>query len=313
MAKSLKKIPKTFISFLIISFFIWLLITFSKEYTTTITYTVNYKDIAQDKLLQETPLKEIDISIKATGFKIIRSKIRNKIIDLDASKLERKNTSRFYLLPKNQIQKIQNQLLSGIVINEIIQDTIYLNLGVLASKKVVLKPNLDINYHIGYDLLDKIIVSPDSVIISGPEEQIRNINHVDLSKLSLNNVKSDFTKEVTIEKSEELKRFKYNFSKATILGKVDKFTEGTLEIPFTVNNLPQNINLTTLNKDVEVVFVVALSNFAKVSESSFDVECDYEIAQKNNLGYLIPEVTKKPNYIKSFKIVPNKIDFLIQK
>lgn len=313
MAKSLKKIPKTFISFLIISFFIWLLITFSKEYTTTITYTVNYKNIAQDKLLQETPLKEIDISIKATGFKIIRSKIRNKIIDLDASKLERKNTSRFYLLPKNQIQKIQNQLLSGIVVNEIIQDTIYLNLGVLASKKVVLKPNLDINYHIGYDLLDKIIVSPDSVIISGPEEQIRNINHVDLSKLSLNNVKSDFTKEVTIEKSEELKRFKYNVSKATILGKVDKFTEGTLEIPFTVNNLPQNINLTTLNKDVEVVFVVALSNFAKVSESSFDVECDYEIAQKNNLGYLIPEVTKKPNYIKSFKIVPNKIDFLIQK
>ena len=64
---------------------------------------------------------------------------------------------------------------------------------------------------------------------------------------------------------------------------------------------------------MEVVFVVALSNFAKVSEASFTVECDFEISAKNNLSYLIPKVITQPDFIKSLKIVPLKIDFLIQK
>ena len=90
--KTSKKIPKTFISFLVASFLIWLLITFSKEYTTVITYPVAYNNIPQNKLLQEAPIKQVDLTIKASGFKIIRSKFKNKKIQLEASTLHRKKT-----------------------------------------------------------------------------------------------------------------------------------------------------------------------------------------------------------------------------
>lgn len=292
---------------------IWLLITFSKEYTTIITYPVNYKNIAQDKLLQESPIKEIDISIKASGFKILRAKLKSEIINLDASSLQRKKNSKFYFLPKNQIIKIKRQLLSGVELLEIIQDTIYLNLGILSSKKVALKPNLDINYHIGYDLLDEIIVIPDSIIISGPKSKIENINYLNLNKLTLKDVKANFNKEIAIVKPETLNNLKLNKTKANISGKVDKFTEGKMQIPYITKNLPEKVKLTMLTENVEVVFVVALSNFAKVSENSFKVECDFLMSKKNNLGYLIPKVTSKPNFVKSVKITPSKIDFLIQK
>ena len=36
-------------------------------------------------------------------------------------------------------------------------------------------------------------------------------------------------------------------------------------------------------------------------------------SEKNNLGYLIPKIITKPDFIKSVKIIPTKIDFLIQK
>ena len=84
-------------------------------------------------------------------------------------------------------------------------------------------------------------------------------------------------------------------------------------MPFNIKNLSKNTNLTTLIKTVEINFVVALSNFAKVSEASFKVDCDYGFSSKNNLGYLIPKVVTKPEFIKSFKINPTRIDFLIQK
>ncbi|UAM98949.1 YbbR-like domain-containing protein [Polaribacter litorisediminis] len=308
-----KKIPKTFISFLIISFLIWFLITFSKEYVTVVTYPVSYENIPQNKLLQETPISAIDISIKASGFKILRTKFKNKVIQLEASELQKKKAENFYLLPRNQTNKIQKQLLSGVVLQEIIQDTIYLNLGVLSSKKVAIKPNLEINFHIGYDLLDEISVKPDSIVISGPEAKLQKINYLNLKKLSLKDVKTDFSKQVAIINPEAQNSLHINKLKVTIAGKVDKFTEGVLQIPFTIKNLPENTSLTILTEKVEIVYIVALSNFAKVSEASFKVECDFAISEKNNLGYLIPKVIAKPNFIKSFKIVPAKIDFLIQK
>ena len=50
-----------------------------------------------------------------------------------------------------------------------------------------------------------------------------------------------------------------------------------------------------------------------VSESSFLVECDFEVSEKNNLTYLIPKIISQPDFIKSVKIIPKEIDFLIQK
>jgi hypothetical protein len=309
--KTSRKISKTFISFLVASFLIWLLITFSKEYTTVITYAVIYKNIPQNKLLQEAPINKIDITVKASGFKILRSNFKNKKIQLEASNLQRKEHSKFYFLTKNQVMKIQKQLLFGVELKEIEQDTIYLNLGLLTSKKVALKPNLDINYHIGYDLLNEIKISPDSIVISGPEAQVEKTNYLDLSELKLDDVKSDFSEEVTILKLNN--NFKISDLKAVISGSVDKFTEGKLQVSFTTKNLPKDINLTILSEKVEIVFVVALSNFSKISEASFKVECDYLISKKNNLGYLIPKVILAPDFIKSIKIIPKKIDFLIQK
>jgi hypothetical protein len=309
--KTSRKISKTFISFLVASFLIWLLITFSKEYTTVITYAVIYKNIPQNKLLQEAPVNKIDITVKASGFKILRSNFKNKKIQLEASDLQRKEHSKFYFLTKNQVKKIQQQLLFGVELKEIEQDTIYLNLGLLTSKKVALKPNLYINYHIGYDLLNEIKISPDSIVISGPEAQVEKTNYLDLSELKLDDVKSDFSEEVTILKLNN--NFKISDLKAVISGSVDKFTEGKLQVSFTTKNLPKDINLTILSEKVEIVFVVALSNFSKISEASFKVECDYLISEKNNLGYLIPKVILAPDFIKSIKIIPKKIDFLIQK
>jgi hypothetical protein len=309
--KNSRKISKTFISFLVASFFIWLLITFSKEYTTVITYAVIYKNIPQNKLLQEAPINKIDITVKASGFKILRSNFKNKKIQLEASNLHRKEYSKFYFLTKNQETKIQKQLLFGVELKEVLQDTIYLDLGLLTSKKVALKPNLEINYHIGYDLLNEIKISPDSIVISGPEAQVEKTNYLDLSELKLDDVKSDFSEEVTILKLNN--NFKISDLKTVISGSVDKFTEGKLQVSFTTKNLPKDIKLTTLSEKIEIVFVVALSNFSKISETSFKVECDYLISKNNNLGYLIPKVILAPDFIKSIKIIPKKIDFLIQK
>lgn len=311
--KENKKISKSFIGFLIASVLIWLLITLSKEYTTTLTFPVEYINISQDKLLQKEPTKEIDVIVKSSGFNIIKSRFGNKTLAFNAKNLNRKSSSKYYILTSNQFNTIQKQLRSGVQLQKFELDTIYLDIGSLISKKVALKPNLEINYHVGYDILETVSMKPDSILISGPEAQIENIKTINLELLKLDDVKSDFSEKVKIIFPKNSSNIKVNSNITTISGKVEKFTEGSFQITFKVINLPEGLELTTLNKTVEVIFVVGLSNFDKIDKNFFEVVCDYNISKENNLSYLIPKVTTKSSFIKSFKVIPNKIDFLIQK
>jgi hypothetical protein len=310
--KPKKKIPKTFVSFLLASVLIWLLITLSKEYTTTIKFPIAYGKISQNKLLLATQTTALEIVVNTNGFNILTTRFNPKSILINANALVRKKGTTYYLLLKSEKQRIKKQLPSGVVLQEIIKDTLFVELGSLVTKKLPLKPNIQIKYHIGYDLSGGINVKPDSILVSGPESYISKIKNIALAPLVLEDVKADFTRKVAIKKVKGNENLKFNILEIIVSGKIEKFTEGTLEIPFKIINVPVGVTINTLNKKIQIKYIVGLSFFHKIDENSFQIECDYATTLKNNLGYLIPKVLHKPSEIKSFKIIPNEINFLIQ-
>ena len=309
--KTSQTISKSFLGFLLASFLIWVLITFSKEYKTVIIYEVNFINIPQKNILLETTPQKIALYVNGSGFRLFWSQLFDETINLDVSKFTQQSKGNTYILPKNQLSTIQEQVMSGVTIESILKDTLYVKMGFLNSKKVPLKPNLNINYQVGYKLLGNVTISPDSVVISGAEKQLKKIEFLELESLKLSNVKTDFSTNVAIVKPS--KNIKLTTSKAVISAKVDKFTEGNLQVPFKIVNLPSDIKITTLSETVLVTFVVALSQFSRVSETSFVIECDYEMSTKNELGYLIPKIVLKPDFVENIKVIPTKIDYLIQK
>jgi hypothetical protein len=307
-----KKISKTFLSFLLAAIFMWLLITLSKEYTITISFPIKYTKIAQNKLLQATPVKALEIVVKTNGFSIFRTRFNTKEITINANALLKKTGTKYYLLVKNQKQRIQKQLPSGVVLEQILKDTLFLDLGRLVTRKLPLKPNVKISYHVGYDLSEEITVSPDSILVSGPESYMSELKSLALLPLVLEDVMANFTKKVAIKMPEGIKNLKLDTKEIIVSGKVEKFTEGTLELSYTVINKPKDVTINTLTKKIQITFIIGLSRFNKINENSFQIECDYSISESNNLGYLIPKLVHKPSEIKSYKITPNEIDFLIQ-
>ena len=311
--KTTQTISKSFFGFLVASFTIWVLITFSKEYNTVISYEVNFINVPQKNILLETTPQRLDCYVNGSGFRLFWSQLFDQKINLDVSKFAQKSPTKTYILPKNQLSTIKQQLMSGVVIETILKDTLYIKMGFLHAKKVPLKPNLNINYQVGYNLFGEVKVTPDSVVISGDENQLKSIHFLELESLKLTNVNANFSKSVAILKHSKINTVKLTSSKAVISAEVDKFTEGSLKVPFKIVNLPSEIKITTLSETVLVTFVVALSQFSRVSEASFVIECDYEMATKNDLGYLIPKIVLKPDFVENIKIIPTKIDFLIQK
>ncbi len=311
--KTSRTISKSFIGFLGASFLIWVLITFSREYKTEIPFEVNFINVPQKNILLETAPKNISLYVKGSGFRLLWSQLFDKKINIDVSKFAQKAESVVYILPKNQLRSIQQQLISGVEIESILKDTMFVNMGFLFSKKVALKPNLNLNFQVGYNLLGDVKVTPDSIIISGDENQLKNINFLETESLQMKNINANFSNKVTILKPNKIQNIKLSASKTKIYAKVDKFTEGKLEISFKIQNVPSNVKLTTLSETVIVTFVVGLTNFSKVSTASFLIECDYQMSAKNELNYLIPTLMLQPDFVKNVKIIPSKIDFLIQK
>ena len=289
-----------------------MLITLSKEYITTISFPVEYGKISQNKLLLANQTKEIEIVVKTNGFKILRTRFNTKSFLINVNTLIRKKGTTYYLLLKSKKQSIKRQLPSGVSLQEIIKDTLFVELGSLVTKKLAVKSNLKISYHIGYDLSEKISLKPDSILVSGPENYISKIKDIELLPIVFEDLKVDFVKKVAIQVPEGVKNLKFNIKEVTVSGKIEKFTEGILNVPFKIINVPKGITINTLDKKIQVSYIVGLSNFNKIDENSFQIECDYKMSASNSLGYLIPKVVRKSSEVKSYKLTPNKINFLIQ-
>jgi len=310
--KPKKKIPKTFISFLLASILIWLLITLSKEYITTINFPIEYGEISQNKLLLANQTKALEVVVKTNGFKILKTRFNTKSLLINVNTLISKKGTTYYLLLKSKKQSIKRQLPSGVSLQEIIKDTLFVELGSLVTKKIAVKSNLKISYHIGYDLSEQISLKPDSILVSGPENYISKIKNIELVPIVFEDIKADFVRKVAIKVPEGVKDLKFNIKEVIVSGKIEKFTEGILNVPFKIINVPAGIIINTLNKKVQVTYIVGLSSFNKIDENSFQIECDYAMSASNRLGYLIPKVVLKSSEIKSYKLIPNEINFLIQ-
>ncbi|MFY0631356.1 MAG: hypothetical protein JXR05_13300 [Flavobacteriaceae bacterium] len=304
---------KKFTLFILASVFIWFLTKLSKEYDATISYNVAYTDLPTDKLLQEEPVKKIDIHIKTTGFKLISATLFPPKIEINTSKLNAKTATDYYVLVSQQKLAIQRQMRTGVEIDHFISDSINFSLGLLKNKKIPVRVNSNLSYDLGYDMDGTLKITPDSIFISGPESVLDTINYVQTSDLVKNEVHEPIDEELAIKDFSAESNVKLDRNKVIVTANVEKYTEGTIELPFRLINLPEGVSINTYPSLVKVTYRVALSNFNKINETSFVLECDYKMSLENNLTYLVPKLIKKSSLVKNTTIAPTKIDFTTEK
>jgi hypothetical protein len=285
-----------------------LLINLSKEYTTQINFDLVYTNLPIKKTIIKTPIKNIPLLVKGSGFNLISTSLSSNSIVLDLEKINKKRNTEYYFLTKKLHSEIQEQLKSGIKLTEIQTDTIPLKIGTLSSKKVPLKADLNITFQLGHDLSKPITIKPDSILISGEESLLKKIPFLKLEKVNLNNISENSKIKIAILKPDNIKT---NITTAEIDIAVDKFTEGEIEVPVLVKNAPKGLNI--YPKKVKVIYKIGLKNFNKINENSFKIECDYNQDKNGEVSYLIPKFKKSPDIITLIRIVPEKIDFLIHK
>lgn len=313
MMATKSSLPKNFFLFVVLAFVLWMLAKFSKEYEATILFNVQYVDLPKNKILQNTPPENIPIHIKGTGFKLISAKLFSSKIKLSANNLIPGKKGNQYILLNQQELDIEKQLNSGLSIDYFVQDSVFFDLGTLATKRVPIQIDADIKFMPGFDFVEGLRATPDSLEISGPNGVLDTIKVIRTGRIVMSEINAPINEKMVLLLPSSSVKIMDNIEEVQVYGAVDKYTEGTMEVPYQIDNLPEGLVINAFPKMVKLSFKVGLSNFNKVSANSFVVKCDYSFSSKNELSYLIPKLEMKSDLVKNVKITPNKIDFLIQK
>ena len=303
---------KVFLFFLVLTSIIWMLIALSKNYTSTAVFKVEYENLPLDKLVQNKPVSEVELSINAPGFTLLNYKIRSHKIAFNLNGLiNQKETS--FLLPNAQLSYLNKQVSNETKVVDVLLDTIFFDLGRNISKKVVVRPKVDVKFKLGYNFIEDLKITPDSIVITGPEKQIDSINEIFTMPLKLTDVYQTIEADLKLALPTKKSNLKTSNTSVRVLGSVDKFTEGIFKIPVRFINEPEGVAINPFPKEIEIIYRVGLSHFSKINKNSVSVVFDYNQYKNDTLiQYLSPVIQQKSEFIHSIKIQPNQIEFLIQ-
>lgn len=193
----------------------------------------------------------------------------------------------------------------------IVKDTLLLDIGKLDSKVVPVVLSQNIQFKPGYHHDGIYILNPDSIRLTGPETQIRNILSIETQELNLQEVMDSLDIEVNLDFSPYLgQNLKWSADKVGIIAAVEKYTEGSFEVPVLIRNIPDSLEIKIFPKKVSVFYQTGLSKFNQVSSSDFVLSADFNKSMELGINYMDVEIEQKSKLVRFVRINPVKLEFL---
>ena len=289
---------------------IWIFVQFSKQYTIPVELPLSYVNIPMDKLLGDENPETITLRVRDYGFNLARFRLLPPALEIDLENARVEGGQLVYNLEQEK-PVIVNQLNLGFDELSFLQSNLRINYEQKAVKTVNIVSNIGLNFAVGYSALEEVRLVPDTVRISGPANILDTLTEVRTQSLKLNSINSDLNGTVNLDKT-GLDRVTFFQDKVNYSLRTDKFTEGRIEIPIELQNVPEGNNIAIFPKEVIVFYQVSLNDFDKIKPTAFKVVVDFrnEIPQE---GYLLAQVVQKPALVNNVRLSENRIQFVVKR
>lgn len=299
-----------FFLFLLLSFIILIFSKLSKDFTNTIVFDIHKINVPKEYVILNDSNQKLHITLKTHGFNWLKYYISKPEITIDFSK-DVKKSANSYVWDNSKIF-INRELEFGnqVELLNVNPDKLYFKFDVNSIKNVPVVVNADIQFTPGYDAFNLSKIQPDSIQIVGPKELVNHIKSIETEKITLENIKSDVLKRVKLKIPKNNNDLIFSNDEVSLSLKVEKFTEGTLKVPIILTNVPDNLSIKYFPKTINVIYYTSLINFNEISAKDFKVICDFSKVSDSQT-FLLPELNKTTNKVKTAKINEQHIEFII--
>ena len=249
--------------------------------------------------------------MRTSGFQFLYYKVFRSQIDIDVSQVEYRNGQ--YVLSEEVFRRQMDQQLSqNIALLDLDRNVLDVDLYQVDSKKIPIKANLNVQLQQNYILDGKVRISPDSVEVKGPKEEIDTIESIKTMPIQLTNVNEDFSNQVSLVFPKGLDNSIFSIGQATVFGKVSKFSEKIFDVPIQVVNAPEGYQIRTFPNSVTVLCKATIERLKEISASDFEIVADYGQLDGSESSKLFLEITESPQKVYDVKLEENTVNFVLE-
>lgn len=296
--------------FLLLTFGFLALTKLSKKYTEDIVLNMAYVNLPEQRVITLDSSPKCNAEVSAYGFNLLFYHFKKHSVKIDFNRDVFVKNNHYIWVANNNKQRINAQLGTAIKLVSLKPDTIIFPFETLFVKKVPVILNSEISFKLGHDIMNNLIIKPDSIKVIGTQAEVDQINKVETEILDLKEV-SDTINTVLSLKKPDNNKIKFSKNSVKVLAKVEKFTEGTLEVPITIVNKPLDVSINYFPKTIAVSYYVSLNNYKNIKPLDFKVECDFSEIENTNKTFFTPKLIKSPDLVKNARLKQNKVEFIL--
>lgn len=297
----------TFAAFLLLATIVWLLGALSKEYTLEIPVAIEYKNLPSDKVATAPLVNELFVTVKGEGRSLIRKNrdARKNGVTLDLSKSPSSRIAVTSLIPQ-----IAEQF-SGLVISGIQPDSLVLKFAEALTKKVPVVAKHDLTFASQYDLR-AIALSPDSVAITGPLNEVQAIETWSSETIDYENLNNSQTGKIALKDS-EIMGLRIEPMELEYEVQVDQYTEKVVEVEIKAVNLPEDKKVILYPNQAKLTFQLTVDDYEVFDAGFFEVEADFQGKINSDANQIPLKLVTQPLEARNARLEPKFVEFIIYK
>jgi len=274
-----------FVVALVLAMCLWLMINLSRDYNLSINLPISPGNIPEDQSLAEELPSFATVSVNGEGWKLISVYNNPPLIYVDLIQDE-----------INLFDQIQQQMnnLPNVTVQKVQPLTLNPEIEEKVSKKVPVKPRVEVAFGQRYDVIDSPQVSPDSIMVSGASSLVDTIESWPTDSVTLSDITGNISEKISLKAPSSL--IDISETEITYSLEVEEFTEGEAKVFIQTNNLPQGRMVSFSPSFITVKYDVPIDQYSEVKdfENLFTAYVDYDRLQQDSSGFIEPVIELIP-------------------
>jgi hypothetical protein len=300
---------------LAIASILWFLNALSKSYTTNISYPVKYVNLPKNKFIINEPPRKLQLRVNAHGFTLLRYKLSLAFspVALNIAGIMDENLiqagGNIIIQSGTILDKITGQISSDIHILDVRPTSLQLMFDSLESRIVPVGSRIEAQFVTRFGQSGDLNIFPPEVEVTGPRALVEKTDTIFTQIRHFKNIESDLEKELRLEIPPQLT---VDPEKVMVKVPVDEYTEKSFTLPITIRSLPDGIRIRLFPQEAELSFSIGLRQFSEITPETLTVFVNWEDIE-NGVSNLPLYTTDVPKGVKSLKILPQHVEYLIER
>lgn len=290
-----------FLLSLLLAFSIWLIHNLTLKYTDYITVPVVATAKIEGHAAESSDRSDAVARCRTTGYNLVRAAMsKKKPVKVHFNRMHRKSDNVFYVTSADLQEYTHLIYGENVTLEYYVSDTLFFHFPDEDFKKVPVYPVHHIDFRPQYTMVGKVAVEPDSVIVYGEPNHLRNIDYAYTESIRFSRLDANAQGLVKLEKmrglryAEEAVRYSIN---------VVRYVDIPAVVPVHARNVPEDKSLMVYPSVASVVFRCVYPNIRDL-EKDIRFYVDYNEFLDSRSAKCIVHTDDLPSNVIDYTVEP---------